>query len=133
MFCSSNGYKARVRHLDGVAARRRASSRSTLSYGIADANGNGLLADDVKAHLCATAATASYPATTDARYPNWYGCGIVDADNALITVPPPGGGAASATTARSPRPTARPSPRTAARSAIDVLANDTDPDAGHDS
>ena len=37
-------------------------SRSCSSYGIADANGNGLLADDVKAHLCATAATASYPA-----------------------------------------------------------------------
>ena len=31
-------------------------------------------------------------ATTDPRYAKWYGCGIVDADKALIDVPPPSPG-----------------------------------------
>ena len=52
-------------------------------------NGDGLLADDVKAHLCANTSPASGMATTDTRYPKWYGCGIVDADKALIDIPPP--------------------------------------------
>ena len=78
-------------HVAGVVAL-------VLSAGITDANSNGLLADDVKAHLCANTSPAAGMATTDARYPKWYGCGIVDADKALVDNPPPaaGGGAGSA-------------------------------------
>jgi VCBS repeat-containing protein len=129
MFCSPNGYafesgtSMASPHVAGLAAL-------ILSYGITDANHNGLLADDVKAHLCATAATASYPAKTDSRYANWYGCGITNAQNALLTTPPPGGGGnlnhAPVAVADSASTTEDAGPTT-----IDVLANDSDPDAGN--
>ena len=120
--CSTNGYLAlsgtsmASPHVAGAVAL-------VLSKGIADANHDGLLSDDVKAHLCATARTASSPAKTDARYPNWYGCGIVNVQDALLTnpPPPPDNGA----------PIAAPdSATTAEDSSVDipVLANDSDPD-----
>ncbi len=62
-------------------------------------------------------------ATTDARYPKWYGCGIVDADKALIDTPPPpptGGLDAvddAATIAEDGRSMSRSSPTTATRTA----------------
>ncbi len=83
-------------------------------------NHDGLLSDDVKAHLCATARTASSPAKTDPRYPKWYGCGIVNVQDAILTNPPtpPDNGAPiaapdAATTAEDTPSTSRSWPTTA--------------------
>ena len=104
-------------HVAGVVAL-------VLHAGIADGNGNGLLADDVKAHLCAHTSPAAGILTTDARYPKWYGCGIVDADKSIVDFPPP-----------PPAPLLDAVDDTASvpedgATAVAVLANDTDPSGG---
>ena len=128
MFCSPNGYKAESGtsmaspHVAGVVAL-------TLSHGIADSNGNGLLADDVKAHLCATAATASYPATSDAALPELVRLRHRRRD-ACPGHDPAAGRAARQSQARGGARRRATAVEDGGPITIDVLANDTDEDAG---
>ena len=111
-----------------ASPRSRAWSRSSTSAGIADGNGNGLLADDVSAPV-----REHVPGRGDGhggpRY-NWYGCGIVDADKALIDNPP-GGGGGGGTAPTAVDDAATTSEDTATD--IAVLTNDTDPTVALDS
>ncbi len=124
MFCSPYGYlplsgsSMASPHLAGLVAL-------VLGHGIRDDNGDGLVFDEVRAHLCTTTDPGGRIATTDPRYPKWYGCGVINAGKALVDSPPPTGATnhppvAAADTAT----TAEDTPVT-----VSVLANDSDVDA----
>ena len=124
MFCSPQGYSAQSGtsmaspHLGGTVAL-------LLSAGIADTGPSGLF-DDVKARLCATAdpgfgVNSTRIPTNDPRYPNYFGCGVIDADGAVLGLTPPANRPPVAVddAATTPEDTGV---------SIPVMANDTDPD-----
>jgi subtilisin len=110
-------------HVAGVAAL-------VLSHGIANAGDPRTLADDVKAHLCATASLASI-APSDPRNPAWYGCGVVNALQALIVAPPPPPADGNPLPAAAAGPIAVDDFVLTTRDTpvyVSVMANDVDPD-----
>jgi hypothetical protein len=123
MFCSPYGYQPlsgtsmASPHLAGLVAL-------VLSHGIRDDNGDGLLFDEVKAHLCANTDPGGRIATTDPRYPKWYGCGVISAGKALVDSPPSTGATNHPPVALADAATTlEDTPVT-----VSVLANDSDPD-----
>jgi subtilisin family serine protease len=120
MFCSPYGYSAQSGtsmaspHLAGLVAL-------VLDHGIADADGDGRLMPEIKAHLCASTVpgTRSFSGWT---YAQLYGCGVINARKALLENPPPvGTGAPEAVddVAATAEDTSTD---------VDVLANDSDAD-----
>jgi len=128
MFCSDTGYSYQSGtsmaspHLAGTLAL-------LLDAGLADAGSPGLL-DDARAAICSTAdvgfgVTSTPIPTTDPRYPTYFGCGVIDADGAVLGLVPPA----------PPPPNTPPVAVDDAATVVEdvggsiaVLANDTDAD-----
>jgi hypothetical protein len=96
-----------------------------LSAGVADSGSPGLF-DDVRSRICSTA-DAGYGVnstpipTSDPRYPSYFGCGVIDADEAVLGIVPPVNNPPVATDDVA-------STNEDAAVSIPVLANDTDQD-----
>jgi subtilisin family serine protease len=106
MFCSPGG----TNWLSGTSMASphlAAAAVLVLANGITNAGDPATLADDVKAHLCANTNPGTHFPTTDSRYPLWFGCGVVDVENALIMNPPLTG---NPTPTPTPEPTPTPTP-----------------------
>jgi subtilisin family serine protease len=109
MFCAPGG----TNWLSGTSMASphlAAAAALVLAHGVSNAGDPATLADDVKAHLCATTNPGTHFPTTDSRYPLWFGCGVVDVENALVINPPGGTPTPTPTPAPTPTPSATPTP-----------------------
>jgi subtilisin len=131
MFCDPSGYRGDLSGTSMASPHLAGTVALVLSYGISNGGDPATLADDVKAHLCATTTlgfgvlTTPIP-PTDPRYPEYFGCGVVNAANALLTNPPPSGGGPT-----NHPPLANDDSTTTEQGTpvtVEVLANDSDPD-----
>jgi len=125
MFCDPKGYSWQSGtsmaspHLAGAVAL-------VLDQGIQDADADGRLMPEIKAHLCANTVPGT---STSSRwtYAQMFGCGVINVRNALVVNPPDTGEPPPP----NGDPVAGPDDATTAEDtpvAIPVLANDTDPD-----
>lgn len=104
-----------------------------LAGTVALALAQGIPASEVATHLCANTSqgfgvlSTPIPAS-DPRYPQYFGCGVVDADKALVDNPPGGGGGG---TPNSPPAAEAGGPYGGAEGAPSAISGSaSDPDAG---